>query len=134
MLFIYSTWSLVSKNGASYRIWSTYEWVIAQRRKEGSNSMLWSTGCPKKMHNSCFLVIMTLWNELGRKVGMFPKIQEIFYLIDTKIFQFDLLEDEKIGSKDGNPTWKIWKKWKKFLWMEVIFLDTLQCLNLYFRQ
>ena len=134
MLFIYSTWSLVSKNGSSYRIWSTYEWVITQRRKEGSNSMLWSIGCPKKMHNSCFLVIMTLWNELGRKVGMFPKIQEIFYLIDTKIFQFDLPEDEKIGSKDGNPTWKIWKKWKKFLWMEVIFLDTLQCLNLYFRQ
>ena len=66
--------------------------------------MLWSIGCPKKMQNSCFLVIMTLWNELGRKVGMFPKIQEIFYLIDTKIFQFDLLEEEKIGSKDGNPT------------------------------
>ena len=73
MLFIYSTWSLVSKNGSSYRIWSTYEWVIAQRRKEGSNSMLWSTGCPKKMHNSCFLVITTLWNELGRKVGYVSK-------------------------------------------------------------
>ena len=65
---------------------------------------------------------------------MFQKIQEILYLIDTKIFQFDPLEAEKIESKDGNPTWKIWKKWKKFLWMEVIFLDTLQCLNLYFRQ
>ena len=37
---------------------------------------------------------------------MFWKIQEIFYLIDTKIFQFDMLEVEKIGSKDGNPTQK----------------------------
>ena len=76
MLFIYSTWSLVSKNGASYRIWSTYEWVIAQRRKEGSNSMLWSTGCPKKKHSSCILVITTLWNELGRKVGYVSKNSE----------------------------------------------------------
>ena len=34
---------------------------------------------------------------------VFQKIQEILYQIDTKIFQFDLLEAEKIGSKDGNP-------------------------------
>ena len=34
---------------------------------------------------------------------MFRKIQEIFYLIDTEIFQFDTLEAEKIGSKDGKP-------------------------------
>ena len=62
VLYIYSTWSLVSKNRAIYRIWSTYECVIAQKRKEGSNSMLWSQGVqdvqgvPKKMHHSSFLL------------------------------------------------------------------------------
>ena len=38
---------------------------------------------------------------------MFRKIQEILYLIDTKIFQFDLLEAEKFGSKVDNPSLKI---------------------------
>ena len=36
-------------------------------------------------------------------MGVFQKLQEILYVIGTKIFQFDLLEAEKIGSKDGNP-------------------------------
>ena len=36
--------------------------------------------------------------------GVPKKIQEILYVIGTKIFKFDLLEAEKIGSKDGNPT------------------------------
>ena len=40
---------------------------------------------------------------------MFRKILEILYQIDTKIFQFDLLEAENIGSKDDNPTFK--KSW-----------------------
>ena len=33
---------------------------------------------------------------------VFQKLQEILYVIGTKIFQIDLLEAEKIGSKDGN--------------------------------
>ena len=44
------------------------------------------------------------WVELEKKVVPFLKIQEILYLMDTKIFRFDPLEAEKIGSKDGNPT------------------------------
>ena len=43
MLWIYATWVLVSKNGTSYRIRSACEWFIAQRRKEGSNSLFRST-------------------------------------------------------------------------------------------
>ena len=45
---------------------------------------------------------------------MFWKIQEILYLIDTKIFQFDLLEAEKFGSEVDNPSLKILEKkgWK----------------------
>ena len=38
------------------------------------------------------------------KLGEFWKIQEILYVIGTIIFQFNLLEAEKVGSKDGNPT------------------------------
>ena len=49
------------------------------------------------------LALNPLWKGLEIKVGVFWKIQEILYQIDTKIFQFDLLEAEKIGSKDGNP-------------------------------
>ena len=40
----------------------------------------------------------------------FWKIQEILYLIDTKIFQFDLLGAEKFATKDGNPSLKIFEK------------------------
>ena len=47
------------------------------------------------------------WGSLGwasvKKAHLW-KILEILYLIDTKIFQFDPLEAEKMGSKDGNPT------------------------------
>ena len=39
-----------------------------------------------------------------QKKGVYWRIQEILYLKDTKIFQFDPLEAEKIESKDGNPT------------------------------
>ena len=46
---------------------------------------------------------------------MFQKFQEIFFQIDTNIFQFDLLEAEKIGSKDCNPTQKLLKKIEKIL-------------------
>ena len=38
---------------------------------------------------------------------MFQKLQEILNVICTKIFQIDFLEAEKIGSIDGNPTYKI---------------------------
>ena len=41
---------------------------------------------------------------------MFWKIQEILYLIDTKIFQFDLLEAEKFGSENDNPSLKIFER------------------------
>ena len=45
----------------------------------------------------------TLERVRNKSRKVFQKIQEILYQIDTKIFQFDLLEAEKIGSKDGNP-------------------------------
>ena len=51
-----------------------------------------------------FLAITPLWKGLEIKVGGVLKLQEILYVIGTKIFQIDLLEAEKIGSKDGNST------------------------------
>ena len=51
-----------------------------------------------------FLAITPFWKGLEIKVGGVLNIQEIFFQIDTNIFQFDLLEAEKIGSKDCNPT------------------------------
>ena len=45
---------------------------------------------------SCFLAITPLWKGLGRKVGCF--------FFKFRKFQMDLLEAEKIGSKDGNLT------------------------------
>ena len=50
------------------------------------------------------MAITPLWKGLEIKEGVFQKFQDIFYQIDTNIFQFDLLEAEKIGSKDCNPT------------------------------
>ena len=40
-------------------------------------------------------------------MGVFRKLQEILYVVGTQIFQIDLLEAEKIGSKDGNSTWQL---------------------------
>ena len=44
----------------------------------------------------------TLERARNKSRVVFLKIQEILYVIGTKIFQIDLLEAEKIGSKDGN--------------------------------
>ena len=49
----------------------------------------------------CGLAITPIWKVPGTEEGGFRKIQEILYMIDTKILQFDLLEAEKIGSKIG---------------------------------
>ena len=45
---------------------------------------------------------------------VFRKLQEILYVVGTQIFQIDLLEAEKIGSKDGNPTYKILIEMEEF--------------------
>ena len=50
------------------------------------------------------MALTQLWKGLEIKVGGVRKLQEILYVIDTKIFQIDLLEAEKIKSKDGNST------------------------------
>ena len=42
-------------------------------------------------------------------------------MIGTKIFQIDLLEAGKIGSKDGNSTKKILKKLRKFGYLLQLF-------------
>ena len=52
---------------------------------------------------------------------MFRKIQEILYLIETKIFQFDLSEAEKIGSKVGSPTLKNLKNRGNFVILLQLF-------------
>ena len=59
-------------------------------------------GVPKKTLFLGFLAITPLWKGLEIKVGVFQKLQEILNVIGTEIFQIDLLEAEKIGSKDGN--------------------------------
>ena len=61
-------------------------------------------GVPKKTHDSGFLAITPLWKGLGRKVGCVLKTSGNSLCDRHKIFKFDLLEAEKIGSKDGNPT------------------------------
>ena len=63
-----------------------------------------NTGCPKKTQFLGILALTPLWKGLELKVGVFRKLQEILFVIGTEIFQFDLLEAEKIGSKDGNST------------------------------
>ena len=70
-------------------------------------------GCPKKTHDLVFLAITPLWKGLEIKVGGVLNLQEILYVIGTKIFQIDLLEAGKIGSKDGNLTLKILNKIEK---------------------
>ena len=47
---------------------------------------------------SVILAIAPLWKGLELKVGVFQKLQEILYVIGTKILQIDLLEAEKISS------------------------------------
>ena len=60
-------------------------------------------GVPKKTHVLGFLFITPTWKGLGTKVGCVLKNSGNFLFVDTKIFQFDMLEVEKFGSKDGNP-------------------------------
>ena len=49
-------------------------------------------------------ILYWLFANNSKKKGVYWRIQESLYLKDTKIFQFDPLEAEKIESKDGNPT------------------------------
>ena len=57
---------------------------------------------PKKRSYVVFGYNSTLERARNKSRGWLKKIKEILYQIDTKIFQFDLLEAEKIESKDGN--------------------------------
>ena len=61
-------------------------------------------GVPKKTQLSGILAITPLWKGLELKVAGVSKTSGNSLCDRHKIFQFDLLEDEKIGSKDGNPT------------------------------
>ena len=58
----------------------------------------------KKTQFLGILAITPLWKGLSLKVGGVSKTSQNSLCDGTKIFQFDLLEAEKLGSKDGNPT------------------------------
>ena len=62
------------------------------------------TGCTKKTSVLGFLDITPLRKGLGTKEGCVLKKSGNFLYDTYQNFQFDQLEVEKFGSKDGNPT------------------------------
>ena len=69
----------------------------------------------QKMLFCGFLAITPLWKGLEIKVGGVLKNSGNSLSDRHQNFSFDLLEAEKIGSKDENPAYKILKKMEKIL-------------------